>query len=245
MRVRAFVAVAILALPGLADAQRIPIRVGRGGVGGRIGGAEPPPMAPAIARQMAYRRLALSVESYPLISYMNAPSYATDGYKAHWASFGAGTRMDYRVSRFASVTLDLTSTVAGGPLEAQTVELGTRLHRQRTESRAYPFMDLRVGYVQAYNNPFPSIDGIALPSARRYSTEFRYSRGFGAIAGVGSEFALTRRFSLTAGASLVRSDMRSISYRGTAPGNPNFMMSAYRFVLGLTYNPIRFIRPTQ
>lgn len=238
MRIRAVVSMMLLAVPVALDAQQcIPIRMMRRC---RIAEADPPPMAPAIARQLAYRRMHLSVESYPLLSFMEAPAYVNG--VSNWTTFGNGLRMDYRLNRFASATLDLTSTILGGPAQSQTVELGMRFHRERTESRAYPYLDVRAGYLETYRNLFPSINGIAIPGSRRDVSGYQYSRGPGAIVGAGTEYALTRRFSLTVGGSFVRSKVNAYGYIGPTPrGRADYMMSMYRFTAGLVFNPVRMI----
>ena len=141
MRTRAIVAIVLLLVPAALSAQRLP-RIGR-----RPGPTRPqplPPQPPEIARELAYKRLRVSFESYPLISYVSVPSYVTGDGTSHWTAFGTGTRVDYRFTRFVSATLDLTSSFAGGPAIMNSAELGTRIHRERTESKAYPFLDVRV-----------------------------------------------------------------------------------------------------
>lgn len=235
MRIRTVAAIALLALPATLSAQRLP----RGVFGRGVGRAEPPPMALAIARQMSYRRMHFSIESYPVVNFVEAPPSATG--VAHWTSYGGGTRADYRLNRFVSATFDVTSTILGGPAETQTAELGTRLHRERTESRAYPFLDFRVGYLQSYNNFFPAIDGIAIPGSRPGGSGFRYSRGFGAITGGGMEYALTRRFSVTSGAFFMRSNVMGYGYSGAMPARNRYMMNMYRITMGIRFNPVRMV----
>jgi hypothetical protein len=238
MRIRAVVSIALVALPTMLQAQRLPVLIGRR----HPGRAEPPPTAPAIARQLSYRRMRISVESYPVTNFVSAPAYVSG--VSRWTSYGLGAHVDYRFTRFVAATMDATSTMIGGPGNAQTLELGTRLHRERTESRAYPFFDARVGYLQDYYNFFPSINGIAIGSPQR-PAGFEYSRGFGASTGVGTELALTRRFSFTPALSFLRGQMNGYgyySYNGTTPGGPSkYMMNTWRLTLALRYNPVRMI----
>src|SRR5687767_9207153 len=112
-RARAVLAIVSLLLPVELSAQRLPLP----GTG-RRGPARPaplPPQAEPIARNLAYKRLRLSVEAYPLISYVRSPGSAGGGPVVDWTSLGSGTRADYRLNRHASITLDLTSSFAGGP----------------------------------------------------------------------------------------------------------------------------------
>src|SRR3954470_2758956 len=121
MRLRDLVALGLVALPAALGAQRIPPP--RLGGRGPTGPTELPPQPVPVARAIAYQRLRTSVEAYPIVSYIDAPGY---GAMSHWTTFGGGSRVDYRVSRMMSATLDLTSSFLGGPAYIQTAELGTR-----------------------------------------------------------------------------------------------------------------------
>jgi hypothetical protein len=127
---------------------------------------------------------------------------------------------------------------------ANTVELGTRLHRERTESKAYPFADLRVGYMEAYTSPYASLQDIYGPGQSGYNESY----GMGLLAGVGTEYALSRRFSLTLATSVMRNRMHGYSYDARTPGpapRQTYALTQYRFILGLRYNPVRLIRPPE
>jgi hypothetical protein len=240
MRVRA-VAIGLLLLPATASAQRLPLP--------RIGGArpgQPVPLSPqpaAIARAIAYRRLNLSVESYPLISYVDAPGIAGAGRTSTWTSLGTGTRASYRLTPHVAATMDLTTSLYGSPLTMQTVEIGTRLGPERSERRLYPFVDVGAGYVAAYNSGLGSfVDNPNYPTtAGAYG--IRYSHGFGGVAGVGMEYALTNSFSLTSRASVLRTHMTSQDFTGTPAVVPSFALTSYRLVLGIKYNPVRMFIP--
>ncbi|HET9012697.1 MAG TPA: hypothetical protein VFN38_12820 [Gemmatimonadaceae bacterium] len=241
MRIRAVVAILLL-LPAPLSAQRFPVpRTGRDP-------ARPVPLPrqpEPIARELAYRRLRLSVESYPLISYVQSPGLAADGRTSAWTTFGAGTRAEYRLTRHASATLDLTSSLVGSPLIVQTAELGTRLRPERTERRVYPFADLRVGFVSAYDRSLGPIlyDAAGFPTPQS-AYGIRYSNGFGGVAGAGMEYALTRTFSLTTGASVMVSRLTSHDFRGSQTVDPGFAMTSYRLTIGVRYNPVRLVMPS-
>jgi hypothetical protein len=239
MRVRTVVAIGLLLLPANASSQRVPLpRIG----GGRPG--QPVPLSPqpeAIARAIAYRRLNLSVESYPLVSYIDAPGLAINGHSA-WTSLGAGTRASYRLTPHVAATMDLTSSLLGSPLTVQTAEIGTRVGPERSEERWYPFVDIRAGYVAAYNSSLGSfVDSPYVPTAT--TSGVRYSHGFGGVVGAGVEYALTHSFSLTGGASVLRSHMTSNDFTGTSNVVPSFALTSYRAMLGLRYNPVRMFIP--
>lgn len=238
MRTRALVAAALVVLPAALSAQRIPFRIGSRRP---IPPAELPPTAGPIARELSYKRLNYSVESYPLISYFDAPRFMGGGVPSEWTSFGAGSHLDYKVTNIVSATLDLTSTVLGGPANTATAELGVRLHPRRTEEdhRAYPYTDLRAGYINAFGvNAFDATYGY--PSGPvGYGSP--YSEGFGAVGGVGMEYVLSRQFSLLTSASVFRASMKSYNVR-TPGGSETFPLTAYRYSIGLRYNPVRIVR---
>lgn len=242
MRIRAVVAFVMLLLPGLSSAQYFPRP--------RIG---PDPARPAplpdrmpepIARSLAYRRLRLSIESYPLVSYVQSQGLSADGRGTAWTMFGGGTRAEYRATRFVSATMDLTSSFLGSPVRVQTAELGVRLRGERSERRLYPFVDARVGYVSAFNASLGTISdapyGYPTP---RGAYGVRYSSGFGAIAGAGAEYTLTRTLSLTTAASVMRSRMTAHDFQTSQTGMPSFGMTSYRYTLGIRYNPVRLLTP--
>ena len=243
MRVRAVVAIAVLLLPTQLQAQRrVP------GIG-RRGPAEPVPLPPqpqSIARAVAYQRLRVSAESYPMITVAQAPNFAGDGRASSWTAFGMGTRLEYRLTPHASATMDLTSSVAGSPLIVQTAEIGTRLRPRVVDfdQRTFPFFDLRAGYISAYDRTLgaATVDpsGFPLPSG---IVGARYSSGFGGVAGVGVEYALTHTFFITTAGSVVRSHMTSHDYASTRTVVPSFAMTAYRLTLGVRYNPVRMVMP--
>lgn len=243
MHTRALVAIALILLPGELLAQRIrPPRV-VDPTGGPVGPVALPPQAPTIVREMSYRRLRLSVESYPLVSYIEAPGFAANSPISSWTTLGAGTRMDYRVTRNLSATLDFTSSVVGGPANTQTVELGTRLRPERSERRIYPFVDLRAGYVQSYNTHNWPNDIYGNPAGFPSAQSTRFSQGFGGVAGAGFEVDLARSWSLTSGLSVFRSRLSAFGggIAATPVGGHHYWMTAFRSAIGLRYNPVRRI----
>lgn len=241
MRFRAVVAIVSLLLPAGASAQRFPLPgTGRP----RPGEPVPLPRQPEpIARELAYRRLRLSVESYSLISYVQSPGFTGDGRVSAWTTFGGGTRAEYRLTRLASATLDITSSFVGGPAISYTAEIGTRLRRERSERRMDPFVDLRLGYISAYNRELGSFvnDPFGYPTAQPSSLP-SYSTGFGGVAGVGMEYWLTRTLSLTTAGSVMRNQMTARDFQGARPETPSYAMTSYRYTLGFKYNPVRTLR---
>jgi hypothetical protein len=232
MRMRSVIAIVALVLPAASNAQRIPLPIPRRGPGRP---ADLPPQPEPIAREAAYKRWRLAIESYPMVSSFSQGG----GGLQSWTSFGTGTRADYLVTRNLSTTLDLTSSFLGGPMITNTVELGTRLHPEWAEHKLYPFVDLRVGYLANYARGL-SAYGDFFNNAEP-GPIVRYSRGFGAVAGVGMEYAITRSWSITTSGSVMQSAMSARDF-DVAPAHPNFTMTSLRYTLGVKYNPVRYIR---
>jgi len=241
MRARfAALAIVSLLLPAALSAQRIPLI----GIFGRHGRPEEMPPQPApIVNELAYHRLNVSVESYPMVSFFTAPAFATNGRASSWASVGAGTRVDYRVNHIMSATLDLTSSLLGGPENVETVELGTRFRPERNErDRLYPFIDARVAYIATFSNALNGYGGLYFndPYADSFYNGASYSHGYGIVGGPGLEYALTRSWSLITSAMVGRSTMRAAALN--APVNRSYQLTSIRYTLGLRYNPVRMIR---
>jgi hypothetical protein len=239
MRTRALLVTALLFIPVVTDAQ---IRLPR--IGGR-GPARPapmPPQAPTIAREMAYKRLNIAFESYPLVSRFDAPGFNGNGISSSWTSFGMGTRADYRLTALLSATFDVTSSFLGGPAFVQTAELGTRLRAPRSSERTiYPFLDVRGGFTYAIHNQFSSYGGLNAFPVTNPTYNSQYSQGFGAMAGGGVEFALTRTLSMTSAVTAARSRMSIHGFTQNRPVDGTYYMTSYRYTIGLRYNPVRMI----
>ena len=239
---RAGILVAIVSfvlLPAGVSAQHIPIPV----VGRDPAEPQPLPRVPEpIARELAYKQSRVAVESYPLMSVFQSPGFSSDGRTATWATLGAGTRGEYHFTPTLSATLDLTSSLLGGPAIVQTAELGARMRAAPSERRLYPYADVRAGYVAAYPGNLGSFVSETFGSAAsRPAGGAYYSRGFSAVVGAGAEYALTRRFYLTTGASLMRSRMTAHDVTRPQTLDPTFALNAFRYMIGVRYNPVRII----
>jgi spore maturation protein SpmB len=224
-------------LPSVSDAQRLPARP-------RSGPARPtsmPDLPPSVAREMSYRRLPVAVESYPLVARYEADGFA--GGASSWTSFGMGTRADYRVAKYLSATVDMTSAIVGGPALAQTFEVGGRVRPERGERTIYPFLDLRVGYVHAFDGRLGAMDFID-PVTSPVGTGSRYSHGFGGVAGAGVEFGVTTTLSLTTAASVLQTRMHPYGFSGLQPQSQNntpYSLRSQRYTIGVRWNPVRFL----
>ena len=161
-----------------------------------------------------------------------------------WTSFGTGTRADYRVTPYMSTTLDVTTSLLGGPAYTQTAEFGTRLRPAGSDRRLYPFVDFRIDYMSAFNSLWgqPSMDanGNVTP-AGAYA---RFNQGFGGVLGAGMEYSLGPKWSLTSAAVLMRNQMRTRSL-DVQYGPRSYALTMYRYTLGVRYNPVRLIRDLQ
>ena len=243
MRNRTVVAASLLLLPlpVVAGAQRIPIPVVIGRRAPRP--AELPPQPGAIVREAEYRRWRLSTETYPLVSYVQAPGLSGVRAMSSWTTFGVGQRADYLLTRNFSATLDFTSSFLGGPAITNTAELGTRVHPEWAEHKLYPFVDLRLAYITTYDRGLSGYDD---PFAYNLNTPngyaVRYARGFGVVGGGGLEYVLTPRWSLTSALAVLdtRLSPRDFTTTGVIPSG--IQMTSVRFTAGVRYNPIRIIR---
>jgi hypothetical protein len=238
MRVAAVLAIATLLLPAGLSAQVLPLPM----PGHRPHPAAPQPMPPepaSIARELSYTRMHFSFETYPQISLVQ--SSLANGGGTTWAALGAGSRVEYRMSRLMSATMDLTSSVIGGPMNLVTAELGTRFGRARTERRWEPFADVRVGYVAAFSREVGSYmdDPVGYPTPHG-SYGSRYSSGWGGVAGAGMEYGISSTLSLTSELLATHSRMSSHDALATT-AQPDYSLTSMRLVLGLRYNPVRMV----
>ena len=237
MRARIGVAIVSLLLPAALSAQRIPIGIGHRGPGH----PEPIPPQPApIANDIAYHRLRLAVESYPMVSYFAAPSFATNGRASSWASVGTGTHAEYRLTSIMAASLDGTSSFYGGPELVETVELGMRFRPELKESaRISPYIDGRVGYIAAYTRGLGANDFVFNDPFAGSFGPASYSHGFGAMAGAGFDYSLSLRWSLMTSALIMQSRMTAQDLQG--PVTRPFTLTSLRYTLGLRFNPVRMI----
>jgi hypothetical protein len=79
---------------------------------------------------------------------------------------------------------------------------------------------------------------------RRGNAGLVSSHGIGGVAGIGMEYYLTRTFSLTTEGSLMRSRMTAHDLANTPATVPGFAMTAFRYTIGLKYNPVRLVLPS-
>jgi hypothetical protein len=194
-----------------------------------------------VALQMAYTRSHLSIESYPMVSFNSAPGLAGPGRAGTWASIGAGAHADYRLTPFMSATMDITSSLFGGPAMTQTAEVGTRFNKARGAGRWYPYADVRLGYVASYLNTGTVGNTFVDPATQGYFEG--YTHGFGGIVGGGVEYALNNAFSIMTGASLLRGGLTQHSLESYDGVDRHFTLTSVRYTLGLRFNPVYAVHP--
>lgn len=235
MRARTLLALALLVLPAVADAQRIPMP--------RIrdrGPARPAPLPPTagpVAREAQYVRLPYTVETYPFVGYFHGPSLGSR--LGQFTSGGVGERLDLRLSRTVSLTLDMTASFIGSPAVSQTAELGVRMRPESESARKwYPFFDVRAGFMHVAERNFRPYDYID-PAAG--SGFYQSVGGVGGVAGTGVEYALHPRFTLTTAASVMRANLAPLSSDARNLGRG--VMTAARYSIGVRYNPGRWVMP--
>lgn len=234
MRARALLAIVVLALPVAAEAQRLPMP--------RIrdrGPATPAPLPPAarpVAHDRQYARFNYTVESYPMISWFDAP--ALGGQYDGFTTGGVGERLDFRLHERLSLTLDLTQSFLGGPAVAQTAELGVRVRPEHSGDRKwYPFLDARGGFLYLAERRVRAYDYVDPMSGSYYDA----AHGFGGVAGAGVEYAVHPMLTLTTGASILRANVRPLG-----SGERNLQrgsVTAMRYSIGVRFNPGRWIAP--
>jgi hypothetical protein len=237
MRIRTAIAlVSLYVLPAALSAQRIPLPIGR-----QPARPEPLPPQPApIANELAYRRWRLSVESYPMVSYFTAPGLTGSVATSSWMTLGTGTRAEYLLTRNLSATLDLTSSMIGGPLLVSTAELGARMHPEWAERRIFPYFDARFGYISAFEKGLGQFDQEFAYQTGYAAYGSRYSDGFGAIGGVGVEYPFNIRWSITTAGYVVGSRMTPHDFQYANSGH-SYSMTSFRYTIALRYTPVRYI----
>ena len=238
MRIHALAAVcSLLIFPAAMAAQRT------APVPGTRRPARPVPLSPQpgpIARASAYQRSRVSVETYPIVSYVNAPPFSGANSISQWGGLGAGTRAEYRSTSSLTATLDMTTSVLGGQLSTQTVEAGARFRPVAWDHALRPYVDARVAFLSSGGAYSLSANDVVPIGA---VNGLQYSRGFGGVVGAGMEYWIARSFALTSGMSVLRSQMTTYRYTGSAfPSDGRYMMTTYRLTLGLKFNPVHAIQ---
>ena len=234
MRARALIAIGLVVLPSMADAQRPRIRLG----------GQPPRATPSgpqprvVSEALRYVRLPLAIEGYTFVSRMEVPGILGASGQT-FTTGGSGTRLEYRFVRMAAATFDVTTSFIGGPVFNQSAELGFRLGPSRASADVVPFVDVRGGYF--YSLPRQQLGDFANNPPINFPTVMDYSHGPAVVAGGGVEFALTRLFSLTTAGAVARSHMTARPSFGPSQLPNKYTMDSYRLTVAIRYNGARAI----
>jgi hypothetical protein len=202
--------------------------------------AEKPPQAPGIHDARSFNRYKLSrfsLESSPMLAYMQTTGIFVPGVSQDYTSFGDATLISFRAAPSLFATGAFTASSLGAPFGMNTSDFGLRV-KPWTAPRTAMFADVRYSY--AYTSDF-AMPSSAVPFAQIYSTaytDFRRSRGNGALFGVGSETRLSARYSLTVAMNYTHYQMRTNNLDGT---NWDYTNDATRLIVGVRYNHGRWL----
>jgi hypothetical protein len=203
--------------------------------------AEKPPQAPGIRDVRSYNRYKLtrfSIESTPMISYMQTTGAIAPNIPADYWGLGDATLVAFRATPSLFVTSAFTATSAGAPFGMNSSEFGLRI-KPWTAPRVSLFADARASF--AFTSDF-SLPSQAVPFAAMYMdayTDFSMSRGKGMLLGLGSEARLNARFSLMTSLSYTHYEMRTSNLHSSSTWD--YQNNATRLNLGVRYNHGRWM----
>ena len=237
MRARSWVAIGLVLLPSISEAQLRP-RIRLGGQPPRATPSGPQPRV--VSEALRYRRLNLSVEGYTLVSRIDVPSFGGIPGES-FTTGGTGTRIEYRFNRMLASTLDLTQSFIGGPVFNESAELGFRFGPSRASADIVPFADARAGYF--FSQPRQQLGDFTNNPQINFASAMHYSHGPAVIGGGGVEFAATRRFSVVTAATYARAHMTARRLLQPGGTEDKYTMSALRYVVSLRFNGVRAIPP--
>ena len=199
--------------------------------------AEKPKQAPGIRDVRSYTRYRLSrfsLESAPMISYMQTTGVMAPGIPMDYWSFGDATLLSFRAAPSFFVTSAFTASALGAPFGMNSSEFGLRL-KPWTAPRVSLFADARMSYAFTSDFAMPSQ---AIPFAAMYMnayTDFSMSRGKGALFGLGSETRLNDRYSLTVSLNYTHYQMRTNKLYNPS-SNWTYENNTTRLNIGMRYN---------
>jgi hypothetical protein len=245
MRSRLMLAMLVLSLPALSDAQRVVRPPHTARTPDRP--AEKPPLMPGIHDSRLYSRYMLSrfsLEQYPMVSYFQTNGLVAEGIPADYWTFGDGTHIGFRAAPSVTVGLDFTSSIIGGPFSLGSSELGVRV-KPWTRLRVTPFVDARMSwaYSAGFGAPSDAVPLVFMYQATR--DNFTSGSGRGRVVGIGAETRLNARFWLTTGLTHARFRMTERNNLGfTGPGSSEewrYLANATRLSVGVRYNHGRWL----
>jgi hypothetical protein len=169
-----------------------------------------------------------------LISAVQVPD--GNGGVSRYSTFGTGTHADYRYADHLTATIDLTASFLGA--NSQTAEVGTRYSPLDWDRTLRPYFDVRAGYMRL-SDPY-SGGNVGIGAGQNATEGTRYSRGYGGLLGAGAEYTISSTLAITSEVMALRNQMTMYRLTSTAnlPAGNRYMLTSFRFVLGLKYNPL-------
>lgn len=239
MRSRTIAFFALLALPALSSAQRLPRpRIFRRP---EPPPAQLPPQPAVVANQLAIQRSRWSFESAPVVTHMEVP--AVGGGTAVFTTLGSADHADYRINDHFAATVDMNLSSDFSSAYYYVGEVGTRFRPLSLEDDVRPYIDVRGGYMYMSDQYTIATPGGPIP-VQQFQSGWRSARGFGATAGTGFEYTLTRSLSLTTELTATRSSLVAYHVYGAAE-LPNregrYWMTSVRYMMGFKYNAVRLV----
>ncbi len=240
MRSRLALALVALSLPAAElSAQRRPVVPPQ--TSRRPRPAEKPPQAPGIPDARLYSRYKMSrfsVESYPMLTYLQTTGYVNDGFQANWLMLGDGTHIGFRISPSLGMTADMTSAVMGGPFSLGAADVGLRF-KPWPSNRFVPIIDARTSWAYTVGNHHgANAVPLVLPTLSMFGISTGSGRG--SMIGVGMETTVRRKLVLSTTLSATHYRMTSRNFSGGF-AETRYTADALRFAVGLRYNPGRWL----
>ena len=230
-----FAAVAALStLPSITEAQGIRI-------GTRMPTVGLPTQAPRVGQAIrANQQYVLSRASFESAPVFAAFSASGPDAPPAWTSLGVGQHVDFRVAPFLALTGDGTQSMLGGPMQAMSLELGTRVGPRRSERGFVPYVDARYGYIMLSDASGQLYNDFGVGPTQQTSLSFRGGEGWGGAVGGGIEKAVTQRFSIGAGLTYARYTVRPFAY-SWGELTDRYSLRSYRTTISLRFNNARYV----
>ena len=203
--------------------------------------AEKPPQAPGIHDVRSYNRYRFSrfsLESAPMISYMETTGLLAPGLPGDYWGFGDQTLLSFRTAPSLYLTGAFTASSVGMPFGMNSSDVGIRV-KPWTSPRVTPFADARMSWAFTSGNGIPSS---VVPVILAYGIareNIITGSGRGAVFGLGADTRLTARYSITTTLSRTHYAMRGTSLEKA--NRWSYANDATRLSIGLRYNHGRWL----
>lgn len=203
--------------------------------------AEKPPQAPGIHDARSYNRYRLSrfsLESAPVVSYMETTGLIAPGVPGNYWGFGDQTVIGYRTAPSLYLTGAFTAASVGMPFGMNTSDVGLRI-KPWTEPRIAPFVDARMSWAFTSGNGIPSSVVPVMLVYGMTRENIVTGSGRGAVLGLGADTRITARYSL-----LLTLSRTHYAMSGTSLQKANrwsYDNDATRLSVGVRYNHGRWL----